>query len=64
MEEGGTVLPNVGIPELIVVFAIALLVFGPQRLAGMGAALGRAIREFRRAVAEPDEDRPDSEPRA
>ncbi len=64
MEEGATVLPNVGIPELIVVFAIALLVFGPQRLAGMGAALGRAIREFRRAVAEPDEDRPDSEPRA
>jgi len=61
------VLPNVGFPELILLLAIALLVFGPQRLAGMagmGTALGRAIREFRRGLQEPDQDRPDSEPRA
>ena len=57
-------LPNVGFPELILLLAIALLVFGPQRLAGMGTALGRAIREFRRGLQEPDHDRPDSEPRA
>ena len=57
-------LPNVGFPELILFLAIALLVFGPQRLAGMGTALGRAIREFRRGLQEPDQDRPDSEPRA
>ncbi len=57
-------LPNVGFPELILLLAIALLVFGPQRLAGMGTALGRAIREFRRGLQEPDQDRPDSEPRA
>ncbi len=56
-------LPNVGFPELILLLAIALLVFGPQRLAGMGTALGRAIREFRRGLQEPDQDRPDSEPR-
>lgn len=42
-------LPNVGWPGLIVVL-LALLVFGPQRLAGVGGALGRAIREFRRAL--------------
>jgi len=58
------VLPNVGFPELILLLAIALLVLGPQRLAGMGTALGRAIREFRRGLQEPDQDRPDSEPRA
>ncbi len=57
-------LPNVGFPELILLLAIALLVFGPQRLASMGAALGRAIREFRRNLQEPEEDRPDSAPRA
>ena len=57
-------LPNVGFPELILLLAIALLVFGPQRLAGMGTALGRAIREFRRGLQEPAQDRPDSEPRA
>ena len=57
-------LPNVGFPELILLLAIALLVFGPQRLAGMGTALGRAIREFRRGLQEPDQARPASEPRA
>ncbi len=56
-------LPNVGWPELILVFVIALLVFGPQRLAGMGAALGKAIREFRHSLQEPDEERPESESR-
>ena len=64
-----TVLPNVGFPELILLLAIALIVFGPQRLAGMGAALGRAFREFRRSLQEPPEasdpqfeDRPEPEP--
>lgn len=54
-------LPNVGWPELILVFVIALLVFGPQRLAGVGAALGKAIREFRHSLQEPDEERPESQ---
>ncbi len=51
-------LPNVGFPEMILILAIALLVFGPQRMAGMGAALGRAIREFRRALEAPEEEPP------
>jgi len=50
-------LPNVGWPELIVVLLLALLVFGPQRLAGVGSALGRAIREFRRALEGGDSER-------
>jgi sec-independent protein translocase protein TatA len=45
-------LPNVGFPELILILAIALLVFGPQRLAGIGGAVGRAMREFRRGLRE------------
>jgi sec-independent protein translocase protein TatA len=45
-------LPNVGWPELLLVFAIVLLLFGPQRLAGVGAALGKAMREFRRGLTE------------
>ncbi len=47
-------LPNVGWPELIVILVVALLVFGPHRLAEVGAALGRAVREFRSAM---DDDR-------
>ncbi|MGH2348163.1 MAG: twin-arginine translocase TatA/TatE family subunit [bacterium] len=49
-------MPNIGWPELIVILIIALLLFGPQRLAGIGAAAGRAIREFRGAVRETEHD--------
>lgn len=49
-------MPNIGWPELIVILIIALLLFGPQRLAGIGSAMGRAIREFRGAVRETEHD--------
>ncbi len=49
-------MPNVGWPELIVILVIALLIFGPQRLAGVGSALGRAIKEFRGAVREAEHE--------
>ena len=40
---------NIGFPELIVIFVVALLVFGPKRLPELGKSLGRGIAEFRRA---------------
>lgn len=49
-------LPNVGWPELIVILVVALIIFGPQRLAGVGEQLGRAIREFRAAVREAEDN--------
>jgi len=42
-------LPNIGPLELIIVLAIALLIVGPGRLPEMGNAIGRTIREFRKA---------------
>ena len=41
-----------GVPELIVVFVIALLVFGPRRLPELGRTLGKALGEFRKASNE------------
>lgn len=49
-------MPNIGWPELIVILVIALLIFGPQRLAGIGSAMGRAIKEFRGAVREAENE--------
>ena len=42
--------------ELIVILIIALLVFGPERLPDMGRSLGKAIREFRNAGKEIQND--------
>src|SRR5215212_9310389 len=39
-----------GMPELIVIFVIALLVFGPKKLPELGKSLGKGIREFKRAT--------------
>jgi TatA/E family protein of Tat protein translocase len=38
--------------EIIIVLALALLIFGPKRLPEMGRTLGRAAREFRKATDE------------
>jgi sec-independent protein translocase protein TatA len=39
--------------HLILILGVALLVIGPGKLPETGAALGRAIREFRRATTDP-----------
>ncbi len=43
---------DIGFQELILILVVALLVFGPRRLPELGRALGRAMREFRRATEE------------
>ncbi|MBI3625642.1 MAG: twin-arginine translocase subunit TatB [Candidatus Rokubacteria bacterium] len=43
---------DIGFQELVLILVIALLVFGPTRLPELGRALGRAMREFRRATEE------------
>jgi TatA/E family protein of Tat protein translocase len=41
-----------GVPELILIFVVALLLFGPRKMPQIGRSLGRAIGEFRRASNE------------
>ena len=41
---------DVGIPELVLILVVALVVFGPGKLPEVGASLGKAMREFRKAT--------------
>ncbi len=43
---------NIGIPELLVIFVVALIVFGPRRLPELGKQLGKGLSEFKRASNE------------
>jgi sec-independent protein translocase protein TatA len=43
---------SIGMPELIVIFVIALLVFGPSKLPDLGKSLGEAIRGFKKAMSD------------
>ncbi|MBI2776756.1 MAG: twin-arginine translocase TatA/TatE family subunit [Chloroflexi bacterium] len=43
---------NIQGPELIVLLVIALLVLGPGKLPEVGSALGKSIREFRKAASD------------
>ena len=45
---------SLGLPELIIVGIIALLIFGPKKLPELGSGLGKAIRDFKGAINEPD----------
>ncbi len=41
---------KIGIPELLLLLGIALLLFGPSKLADLGKGLGEGIRNFKSAV--------------
>ena len=40
---------NLGIQEMLIIFVIALLVFGPKKLPEIGKSLGKGIAEFKKA---------------
>ncbi|TDF97094.1 twin-arginine translocase TatA/TatE family subunit [Paenibacillus piri] len=53
---------NIGISGLLLIVAIALIVFGPSKLPQMGRALGDTFREFRksaRGIADENEQQPE-----
>lgn len=43
---------SIGVPELLIILAIALLVFGPKKLPEVGRSIGKAMREFKRTSEE------------
>lgn len=43
---------GIGIPELLLILALALIIFGPGKLPDVGRAVGKSLSEFRNATRE------------
>jgi sec-independent protein translocase protein TatA len=46
---------KLGMPELLVLFGIALLIFGPSKIGDLGKGLGEGIRSFKSAMKDGDQ---------
>lgn len=50
---------KLGLPEILLLLAIALLIFGPSKLADLGKGLGEGIRNFKSSMS--DNEKPSTE---
>lgn len=46
---------GIGFPELLIILVIVLIIFGANKLPEIGAGMGKAIKNFKKATSEPDE---------
>ncbi len=51
---------RIGMSELVVIFLVVLLLFGAKRLPEIGAAIGKALKEFKKASKDATEEFKDS----
>lgn len=52
---------SLGVPELLIIFAIVIVLFGATRIADLGGAMGKGISEFRRGLRD-DENKSNDKP--
>ena len=48
---------NIGIPELLLLIFLAILLLGARRIPELGASLGKALREFRKAKKDIEDEK-------
>jgi len=46
---------KIGLPEILLILAIALLIFGPSKLADLGKGLGEGIKNFKNSMKDGEE---------
>lgn len=49
-------MPNIGVPGLIIVLALALIIFGPTKLPQLGRAVGQTLKEFKTSTKDMMDD--------
>ena len=47
---------GIGFPELVIILVVALVIFGPGKLPEIGSALGKGIRDFKKAFEGAEDD--------
>jgi len=47
---------KIGLPELLLILAVALLIFGPSKLADLGKGLGEGIKIFKSSIKDGEEN--------
>ncbi len=52
-------MPSLGAPELLIILAVVIVVFGVGKLPEVGGALGKGIKEFRRSAKDDGDDTPE-----
>jgi len=52
-------MPQIGIWEILAIFLVIVVLFGPKKLPEIGRAVGDAIREFKKSLKGIDEDKKD-----
>jgi sec-independent protein translocase protein TatA len=53
--KGGKIMFGIGMTELIIILVIILVIFGANKLPEIGAGMGKAIKNFKKATTEPEE---------
>lgn len=46
---------SLGLPELLVILAIVFIIFGANRLPGLGKGIGSAIKNFKNEMKDPED---------
>ncbi len=54
---------ELGVPELLLIFGIALLLFGPRKIGELGKGLGEGIRSFKGALRGDEEKKSEEAPK-
>jgi sec-independent protein translocase protein TatA len=60
IDEGGHMLRSIGLPELLIIFGVAVLLFGGRKIPEVAKGLGEGIRNFKHAL-KGDEQKPTEE---
>ena len=47
---------GMGVPELLIILAVILLIFGPKNLPKLGSALGKTVKNLREGMSDADEE--------